>query len=77
MPQNQKHIAKLLPRYNQLSSIYFDQTYRLELFKIVTKTTRVEFHPKLKTAVLHWNFPLNFSTLTLALFLWGLWRFPP
>ena len=35
------------------------------------------FHPKLKKAVLHWNIPLNFSTLTHALFLWVLWRFPP
>ena len=42
MPQKQKHIAKLLPRYNQLSSIKFDQTYQLEMLKTVTKTTRVE-----------------------------------
>ena len=40
--QNQKHIAKLLPRYNQLSSIKFDQTKQLEMLKTVTKTTRVE-----------------------------------
>ena len=39
---NQKHKAKLLPRYNQLSSIKFDQTYQLEMLKTVTKTTRVE-----------------------------------
>ena len=25
---------------------------------------------------MHWNTPLNFSTLTHALFLWVLWRFP-
>ena len=42
MPQNQKHKAKLLPRYNQLSSIKFDQTYQLEMLKTVTKTTRME-----------------------------------
>ena len=42
MPQNHKHIAKLLQRYNQLSSIKFDQTYQLEMLKTVTKTTRVE-----------------------------------
>ena len=68
-------MAKLLPRYNQLSSIKFDQTYQLEMLKTVTKTTRVA--PSLKKAVLHWNIPLNFSTLTHALFLWVLWRFPP
>ena len=42
MPQNQKHKAKLLPKYNQLSSIKFDQTYQLEMLTTVTKTTRVE-----------------------------------
>ena len=31
----------------------------------------------MKTAVLQWNIPLNFFTLTHALFLWVLWRFPP
>ena len=43
MPQNQTYKTKLLPRYNQLSSIKFDQTYQLEMPKTVTKTTRVEF----------------------------------
>ena len=42
MFQNQKHKAKLLPRYNQLSSIKFDQTYQLEMLQTVTKTTRME-----------------------------------
>ena len=42
MPQNQKHIAKLLPKNNQLSNIKFDQTYQLEMLKTVTKTTRVD-----------------------------------
>ena len=34
--------TKLLPRYNQLSSIKFDQTYQLELLTTVAKTARVE-----------------------------------
>ena len=42
LPQNQKHKAKLLPRYNQLSSINFDQTYQLEMLKTVTKIIKVE-----------------------------------
>ena len=42
LPQNQKHKTKLLPRYNQLSSIKFDQTYQLEMLKTLLKTTRVE-----------------------------------
>ena len=42
LPQNQKHIAKLLPRCNQLSSIKIDQTYQLEMLETVTKTTKVE-----------------------------------
>ena len=41
-PKSKTHKAKLLPRYNQLSSIKFDQTYQLEMLKTVTKTTRVE-----------------------------------
>ena len=31
----------------------------------------------LKKAILHWNIPLNFSTLTHAFLLRDLWRFPP
>ena len=42
LPQNQKHKTKLLPRYNELSSIKFDQNYQLEMLNTVTKTTRVE-----------------------------------
>ena len=43
MLKKQKHIAKLLPRYNQLSSVKVDQTYQLEMFKNVTKSTKMEF----------------------------------